>query len=42
MIGVGHVITFFVGAFIGRYFEVILDGLHRIRSDMQKFKEGKR
>lgn len=36
MIGVGHVIAFFIGAFVGRYFEVLRDVIFRVRKDLQK------
>lgn len=34
--GVSYIITFFIGAFIGRYFENIIKGLAYIRKDLQK------
>lgn len=34
--GVGYVITFFIGAFIGRYFEQIIKVFAHIRDDLRK------
>lgn len=36
MIGLWHVIAFFAGAFVGRYFEAIRDILLHVRKDLQK------
>jgi len=36
MIGISHVIVFFVGAIVGRYFEVIIGIFQHIRDDLSK------
>ena len=38
MIGVGEVISFFLGAFIGRYFEEIRDVFKKITKDVQELR----
>jgi len=38
MIGVSDVIAFFIGAFVGRYFENIRDMILKIREDLSKIK----
>jgi len=40
MIGAGHVISFFIGAFVGRYLEQIIEVIGKIREDMQNFRQG--
>lgn len=42
MIGAGHVIAFFIGAFVGRYLEFFIDIFKRAREDISKIQEGKR
>lgn len=39
MIGIGEVIAFFVGAIVGRYFEVFIDLFRTARKDLIKVKE---
>lgn len=41
MIGVGHIIAFFVGAFVGRFLEDIVEMFRKTRDDIDKIREGK-
>jgi len=40
MIGAGHVIAFFVGAFVGRFLEKIIEGFRETRDSLQKIRRG--
>lgn len=39
MIGVSDVIAFFIGAFVGRYFEGIRDLIIKVRKDLQDMRK---
>lgn len=41
MIGAGHVIAFFIGAFVGRYLENFIDLFRKARDDFQDIRGGK-